>query len=96
MAIDGAAAFFLTVQHRIFYVVMSLARFNLYANSYGFLALRARRTWDWYFEVGCLIAFWSWYGAMLYGIGNWKSALAYLLISHVVTSPLHVQVHLIP
>ncbi|KAF8528014.1 fatty acid/sphingolipid desaturase [Hysterangium stoloniferum] len=92
MAFDGAASLFLKVQHRIFYVVMSMARFNLYANSYGFLAIRARRTWDWYAEVGSLIAFWSWYGTMLYGIGSWKTALVYLLISHIVTSPLHIQI----
>lgn len=92
MRFDGAAALFLSIQHRLFYLVMSLARFNLYANSYIFLLKRARRVWHWYIEVGALLAFWSWYGALVYGIGNWKTALVYVLVSHVVPSPLHVQV----
>lgn len=92
MAFDGAAALFLSLQHRLFYIVMSLARFNLYANSYDFLLKRARRVWHWYVEIGAIFAFWAWYGSLLYGIGNWKPALVYLLVSHVVPSPLHVQV----
>ncbi|KAF8592037.1 fatty acid/sphingolipid desaturase [Ramaria rubella] len=92
MHFDGAAALFLSLQHRLFYVVMSLARFNLYANSYGFLLMRARRVWHWYVEVAALATFWAWYGCVLYGIGNWKMALVYILISHIVPSPLHVQI----
>jgi delta8-fatty-acid desaturase len=94
MVFDGAAALFLSVQHRLFYIVMSLARFNLYANSYGFLLKRGfnRRAWHWYAEVGALVVFWTWYARMLLGIGSWKTALAYILISHIVPSPLHVQV----
>ena len=92
MRFDSAAALFLSFQHRLFYVVMSLARFNLYANSYSFLLMRSRRAWHWYVEVGALLSFWSWYGALVYGIGNWTAALVYVLVSHVVASPLHVQV----
>lgn len=93
MRFDGAAALFLSLQHRLFYVVMSLARFNLYANSYGFLLKHGRRSWHWYLEVTALAAFWTWYSCMLLGIGSWKTAIAYALISHIVPSPLHVQVH---
>jgi delta8-fatty-acid desaturase len=80
------------MQHRLFYLIMALARFNLYSNSYLFLLIRARRVWHWYLEVAALLAFCSWYGFLLYGIGNWKSVFVYVLVSHVVPSPLHVQV----
>ncbi|KIJ45688.1 hypothetical protein M422DRAFT_59827 [Sphaerobolus stellatus SS14] len=89
---DAASALFITIQHKLFYIVMSLARFNLYRLSYEFLLLRAKRNWAFYTEVTCLVLFWSWYGTLLYSIGDRKTALAYLLISNVVPSPLHVQI----
>ncbi len=79
-------------RHHIYYIVLSLGRFNLYANSYGFLALKARRNFYWKLEVSGLVFFWTWFGALLWGLPNWKIRLAYLMISHIVTSPVHVQV----
>lgn len=104
MVFDRFAAFFISLQHKLFYVVMAFARFNLYANSYSFLfhkawdSKRARGgRWAWSLEILGLVFFWSWYGSILYGCGSWKMALAYLMVSHVVTSPLHVQVcYLLP
>ena len=99
MAFDRFAAFFVSVQHKLFYVVMAFARFNLYANSYSFLFQKAwdkKRSkggrWAWSLEILGLAFFWYWYGSILSGCGSWKMALAYLMVSHVVTSPLHVQV----
>lgn len=40
MKFDEASKVLLSIQHRLYYVVMSLARFNLYANSYAFLYKR--------------------------------------------------------
>jgi len=78
---------------------MAFARFNLYANSYSFLykkAFDSRRAkggrWAWQLEIVGLIFFWCWFGRVLYGCGSGRMALAYLLISHAVTSPLHVQI----
>lgn len=107
MTFDAAARIFLSVQHKLFYVVMSLARFNLYANSYVFLAKTARTRvfgrrkirggrWSWWAEVCALTFFWGWYaGVLLPNVGQergWAAALGYLLVSHVVASPLHIQV----
>ena len=99
MLLDKFASFVLQFQHRLYYIVMSLARFNLYANSYAFLAKRAfagKRDrggkWTLWLEVFCLILFWYWYIPVLKGTGSWKEALAYLLITNMVPSPLHVQV----
>lgn len=99
MVFDRFAAFFISLQHKLFYVVMAFARFNLYANSYSFLFQKAWDTkrsrggrWAWTLEIIGLAFFWCWYGSILYGCGSWKMALAYLMVSHIVTSPLHVQV----
>jgi delta8-fatty-acid desaturase len=99
MTFDKAAAIFLTVQHKLFYVVMSLARFNLYALSYTFLfkqALQSKKAkhalWSFWLEIAGIAFFWTWYIAVLRGTGSWQRALGYLLISNIVPSPLHVQV----
>jgi len=99
MVFDRFATFFVSLQHKLFYVVMAFARFNLYANSYSFLFQKAwdkKRArggrWAWSLEILGLAFFWYWYGSILYGCGSWKMALAYLMVSHVVTSPLHVQI----
>ncbi|TDL28615.1 fatty acid/sphingolipid desaturase [Rickenella mellea] len=99
MTLDEPARFFLSMQHKLFYIVMSLGRFNLYGNSYTFLAkalfhpVKAKGgRWSYWLEVLGIGLFWSWYGAVLYGCGNFRMALAYMLVSHIVTSPLHVQI----
>ncbi|PWN52749.1 hypothetical protein IE53DRAFT_384805 [Violaceomyces palustris] len=92
LAFDSASRFFLRFQHRLYYVVMSLGRFNLYANSYGFLALKARRDRWLLLETVGLLVFWTWFGGLLASLPSWRMRLAYLMVSHVTTSPLHVQI----
>ena len=65
---DMFADIFIRIQHKLFYIVMAFARFNLYALSYGHLFKRAfdtRRTkggrWAWWLEVIVLVVFWYWY-----------------------------------
>lgn len=99
LRLDQFSKIVLSMQHRLFYVIMAFARFNLYANSYSFLYQKAFDTkrarggnWAWRLEVAGIIFFWTWFGSVLYGCGSWQKAVAYLLVSHIVTSPLHVQV----
>lgn len=92
MAMDAFAKVLLQVQHKIYYFVLSLARFNLYANSYGFLALKAKRnSWFW-FELAGLGFFWTWYGCLLYSLPDAKTRVLNVLVSHIMASPVHVQV----
>jgi len=91
--------FFLSIQHKLFYIVMAFGRFNLYANSYAFLfksIVNGRRSqrgsWTWILEIICLVLFWTWYAVVLNGCGSWTRALGYLLVSHITTSPIHVQI----
>ncbi|KAF7966251.1 hypothetical protein HWV62_39421 [Athelia sp. TMB] len=99
MHFDRVAKFFIAIQHKMFYIVMAFARFNLYALSYGFLFRKAFDTrrakghgWSWALEVLGLAFYWTWFGAVLRGCGSWKMMIAYLVVSHAVTSPLHVQI----
>jgi delta8-fatty-acid desaturase len=89
----------ITLQHNLFYVIMSLARFNLYRLSYRHLWITRNEPskarggrWAWWLEVFALIGFFYWYGNVLRGCGSWKTGLMYLLVSNMVSSPLHVQV----
>lgn len=93
LAFDAVAKVLLRFQHKLYYLIMSLARFNLYALSYGFLATKAKRTkWFWY-EVAGLAFYWYWFGGrVLAPLPSWGLRLAYLLVSHVCASPVHVQI----
>jgi delta8-fatty-acid desaturase len=79
--------------------VLALARFNLYASSYPYIVRKAFDTkrarggrWAWWLEAVGIISFWCWYGRVLANCGSWKTGLAYLLVSHVAASPVHIQV----
>ncbi|SPO25996.1 related to delta-6 fatty acid desaturase [Ustilago trichophora] len=90
---DAPSRFLLKHQHKLYYIVMAFGRFNLYANSYGFLATKARRDRWWALELVGLVTFWTWYGYGLLGsLPSWPVRIAYLMISHIVTSPLHIQI----
>lgn len=99
MPFDEFSKLVVSVQHKLFYVVLAFARFNLYRLSYVHLFQHAGDTkrirggrWAWWLEVTGLVCFWFWFGQVLIGCGSWKRALIYLLVSHVTTAPLHVQV----
>ncbi|RSH89495.1 hypothetical protein EHS25_002044 [Saitozyma podzolica] len=93
MAFDGFSKRMVALQHKLYYVVLSLARFNLYANSYAYLlGPKPRHDAFWRFELAGVAFYWSYFGAMLRGLPSWKMRLAYLLISHMVSSPVHVQI----
>jgi len=99
LTFDWFSRAMIAVQHRLFYVVMSLARFNLYRLSYRHLWITRNEPskarggrWAWWLEVFALLGFFTWYANVLRGCGSWKTALMYLFVSNIVSSPLHVQV----
>lgn len=100
---DIPSRFLVSMQHKLYYIVLSLGRFNLYRQSYvhifnkAFDTRRARGgRWAWTLEVIGVAVFWVWFVSVLQGCGSWPKVLGYVLISHVATSPLHVQVRLFP
>jgi delta8-fatty-acid desaturase len=101
MTYDPVAKVLVKVQHHLYYVILSFGRFNLYRLTWLHIFLRqAPRKgpswWHYWLEVVGQIFFWSWFG---YGIlykslpTAWDRFL-YLMISHIVTSPVHVQITL--
>jgi len=93
MALDAFSKVMIPLQHRIYYVVLSLARFNLYANSYAYLfGPKPKHDSFWRFELAGVAFYWAYFGAMLHSLPSWKLRMGYLLISHMVSSPVHVQV----
>ncbi|KAJ5334612.1 hypothetical protein N7541_004454 [Penicillium brevicompactum] len=101
MTYDAPARFFLKIQNYSYYPIMMLARFNLYALSWEYLLKRqAPRKgpawWHLYFELAGQVFFWTWfgYGVMYKTLPDATSRIVFLLISHVVPSPLHVQITL--
>ncbi|KAJ5555210.1 hypothetical protein N7535_007650 [Penicillium sp. DV-2018c] len=101
MAMDAPARFFLKIQNYSYYPIMMLARFNLYALSWEYLLKRqAPRKgpawWHVWFELVGQVFFWTWfgYGVMYKTLPDASTRLIFLFISHIVPSPLHVQITL--
>lgn len=74
----------------MFYIVMCFGRFNLYAQSFIYLAdkkVQFRTP-----EIVGLLVFWTWFTAMLSFMPSWSVLGAYVFISHAATMFLHVQI----
>ncbi|CAO2654268.1 Nn.00g110010.m01.CDS01 [Neocucurbitaria sp. VM-36] len=101
MEYDAVAKVLVRIQHYTYYPIMLFARFNLYRLSLEHLLggkgpKKGAAWWHRYFELTGMAVFWAWYG---YGVvyksipDNW-SRFWFVLISHALTSPLHVQITL--
>ncbi|KZM18377.1 Sphingolipid 8-(E)-desaturase [Ascochyta rabiei] len=101
MEYDAAAKLLVRIQHYTYYPIMLFARFNLYRLSLEYLLggkgpKKGPAWWHRYFEMVGMIVFWTWYG---YGVvyktmpDNF-SRFWFVIISHALTSPLHVQITL--
>jgi len=94
MTTDSAARFMVSYQHYMYYPVMALARFNLYAQSYLLLLSKEKvehRAW----ELGSLLFFSTWFSLMVtFALGSWRERVAYCLLSHGLAGILHVQITL--
>ncbi|KAJ1566505.1 hypothetical protein HK405_009539, partial [Cladochytrium tenue] len=95
---DSVAKMMIPLQHRLFYVILAFGRFNLYANSLGYLLglsgsmkIDKKVPFRW-LELSGLAFFALWYGTMLSWLGSWPQVLTHILIANMVTVPLHVQI----
>jgi fatty acid desaturase len=85
------------VQHLLYYPVMCVARFNLYAQSFVHVYRNYRHDWWSLNEVFALLVFWVWFPCLVYAVSGHQStlvALAFILTSHAVAGILHVQITL--
>ncbi|KAF2640375.1 fatty acid desaturas-like protein [Massarina eburnea CBS 473.64] len=101
MTYDAFGKFMVRIQNWTYYPIMMVARFNLYQLGWTYLILnrgpkKGPAWWFRYFEMLGQIVFWYWYG---YGVvyksipGGW-TRFFFVLLSHAITAPLHVQITL--
>jgi sphingolipid 8-(E)-desaturase len=102
MTYNAVASVMIKIQHWMYYPVLCFGRFNLYRLSWEHLILakgvpktgitqRFR-----ILEIIGNVVFWYWFGYLLLyrSIPTAGQRMLYVLISHVVTMPLHVQITL--
>ncbi|KAI5363594.1 putative cytochrome b5-like heme/steroid binding domain, fatty acid desaturase [Septoria linicola] len=101
MAYDAAAQFVLKYQHYLYYPILSFGRFNLYVLSWQYIFLgqgprKGPAWWHRYFEMLGQAFFWFWFGHLTVykSIDTNTHRFLFVLISHAITMPVHVQITL--
>ncbi|MCJ1226191.1 hypothetical protein MMC12_002840 [Toensbergia leucococca] len=101
MTYDPFAKFVIQYQHYLYYPILTLGRFNLYRLSWEYLLLgqgpkQGPAWWHRWLEITGQLFFWTWFGYFLVyrTIPTASSRLAFVLICHMITGPLHVQITL--
>ncbi|KAM0747773.1 fatty acid/sphingolipid desaturase [Meredithblackwellia eburnea MCA 4105] len=97
MPFDEACLSMLKNQHKLYYLIMTIARVDLVKRSYKFLAttipVRASpNSFLWKYEIAGLMIFWCWFGRLLYGMPGWGTRFLFLYVTYATTSPQHVQI----
>ncbi|KAM7194601.1 hypothetical protein V8F33_007153 [Rhypophila sp. PSN 637] len=101
MHYDAFAKALIRVQHYTYYLILLFGRFNLYRLSWMYLILgqgprKGPAAWHRYLEIAGTIFFWYWFGYQLVykSIDTNFHRFIFVMISHMVTAPLHVQITL--
>ncbi|KAL2844450.1 fatty acid desaturase [Aspergillus pseudodeflectus] len=92
-----AASMLVPFQAYSYYFILMFGRFNLYIQSWTFLAgghgpKKGSAWWHRWFEIAGNVLFWLWfgYGVVYKSIPTGWSRFSFIMISHMVTMPLHV------
>ena len=98
LAYTDIAKFFVPYQAYLYYLVLAFGRFNLYVQCWIFLAQgqgprKGSAWWHRWFEIVGNVIFWAWfgYGILYKSIPTAWSRFAFVMVSHMVTMPLHAQ-----
>lgn len=101
MTYDPFANFMIKYQHYLYYPVLTMGRFNLYRLSWEYLILglgprKGPAWWHRWFEITGQVFFWTWfgYGIVYKSIPTASGRFAFVMVSHMITMPLHVQITL--
>ena len=91
LSFDRISKFFVSNQHLLYYVIMGVARFNLYAQSFihAFMQTSGRRR---KLELLTLAIFWSWFLLLCSFIPTLSGRVVFVLLSHFIAGLLHVQI----
>ena len=101
MTYDLFARFMIRYQHFLYYPILLFGRFNLYRLSWEYLLLglgpkKGPAWWHRWLEIAGQVFFWYWFGYLVVyksiptAAGRW----AFVMVSHMITAPLHVQITL--
>lgn len=101
MSFDAVAKFAVKYQDYLYYPILTMGRFNLYRLSWQYLILgegprKGPAWWHRWLEVAGQVCFWTWFGyCMVYlSIPTAWDRFVFVMVSHMVTAPIHVQITL--
>lgn len=88
---DDFARFMVSNQAILFYPIMMVARFNLYAQSFMLLCSKELAHYR-YTEFCSFVVFFTWVGSLALSMPTWGESIGWLLLSHATSGLLHVQI----
>ena len=101
MSYDVFARSTIRFQHYLYYPILTLGRFNLYRLSWEYLILglgprKGPAWWHRWFEIAGQVFFWIWfgYGILYKTIPTAGDRWLFIMVSHMITGILHVQITL--
>jgi len=100
MTFDAFAKFMIRYQDCLYYFILCFGRFNLYRLGWAYLLFgksprKGIAWWHRYYELAGQVFFWTWYGYfVVYKSVPSGYRFLFVLLSHVITTPLHVQITL--
>ncbi|KJZ76797.1 hypothetical protein HIM_03674 [Hirsutella minnesotensis 3608] len=100
---DAAAELLVPYQKYTYYPVMAIARFNLYVLSWIHVLspkapslANSKAWWTRPTEIAFMACYWFLFGYCLLwrSLPTWTARVMYVLVSHIITMPLHIQINL--
>ena len=98
---DSFANSMVQIQHYLYYPILLFGRFNLYIQSWIFLAMghspkKGIARWHRTIEIIGQCFFWYWFGYLVVyrSIPTAWDRFSFIMLSHMITSPLHAQITL--
>lgn len=91
-ALDSFARCMVRYQHIFFYPIMSVARFNLYAQSWILLLTYPEKLYYRRWEYATLLMFAGWYSLLVSTLPSMGEMIAFVLLNHALAGVLHVQI----
>ncbi|KAJ2790056.1 hypothetical protein GGI18_002037 [Coemansia linderi] len=93
MEFDAAARVFVSLQDKLYYLIMCFARYNLYFLSWNYLLFSDFAPYR-VLEMGCIGVFFVWFSWLVSHIPTWPYLVLYLSVAHSVSAVLHIQITL--
>ncbi|KAJ1667912.1 hypothetical protein IW140_003446 [Coemansia sp. RSA 1813] len=93
MRFDAAARVLVALQDKLYYPIMCFARYNLYVQSWSYLAFSAFAPFRW-LEIGCIALFFVWFGNLVAQIPTWPLRVLYVAVANSISAVIHIQITL--